>query len=193
VRVEEEIMDRLKKPTWLLALGIGLAAGLVLSGVWPHTPLHAVATDHGDTYAMATGPLDTEVEAVYFLDYLTGDLKALAMGKQPGAWTGFFERNVMADLGVDPQKNPKYLMVTGLAGLRRQGGSRSQPSMAVCYVAEITSGRVAAYAVPWSPSAFSANQMQSGQLILVGAAHFRQGSDLGIGPVAPPKAREGKN
>ena len=100
---------------------------------------------------MATGPVDAEVEAVYLLDFLTGDLGAMVLGKQPRTWTGFFKTNVAADLALDPQKNPKFLMVTGMAGLRRAGGSRQQPSSAVCYVAEITSGKIVAYAIPWSP------------------------------------------
>ena len=141
-------MARWKQFVGSSPLGSAWSAGLVLSGFWPHTPLHAVATDRVDTFAMATGPLDSEVEAVYFLDFLTGDLTAVVLGKQPNSWTGFFQANVAADLGIDPQKNPKFLMVTGMANLRRGGGSPLQPSNAMCYVAEITSGKVAAYAVP---------------------------------------------
>jgi hypothetical protein len=185
-----------KKLRWPVAMGIGLAVGLVLGGFWPYTPLHAVSTDRVDTYAMATGPVDTEVEAVYFLDFLTGDLVAMVLGKQPGTWTGLFRTNVSADLGVDPQKNPKYMMVTGVAGLRRMGGTRVQPSSAVCYVGEVTSGRVVAYAVPWTPNMYNAGQTQGGALRLVGPpAHFRQGAGTGpgIGPAGgTPKVREKK-
>ncbi len=53
-----------------------LLIGIVLGGFLPHIPLHAVATDRGETYIIATGLLDTDVEAVYFLDCLTGDLFA---------------------------------------------------------------------------------------------------------------------
>jgi hypothetical protein len=139
-----------KKMHWPI-LGMGLVAGLALSVFWPHTPLHAVSTDRCETYAMATGPVDAEVEAVYFLDFLTGDLGALVLGKKPLIWSGMYKTNVAADLAIDPQKNPKYMMVTGVAGLRRAGGSRQQPSNAICYVAEVTSGKVAAYAIPWLP------------------------------------------
>ena len=159
---------------WPLAMGIGLAAGLVLSGFWPHTPLHAVCTDRSDTFAMATGPVDNEVEAVYFLDFLTGDLGALVMGRQPRTWTGFFRTNVSTDLGIDSQKNPKFMMVTGIDALRRSGGSTVNPSSAVCYVAEVTSGKLAAYAIPWSGPRYAANQVQNGALVLVAATQFRQ-------------------
>jgi hypothetical protein len=172
-------------------LGIGLVTGLVVGGVWPHTPLHAVSTDRSETYAMATGPVDADVEAVYFLDFLTGDLTALVLGKQPPQWTGFFKANAAADLEIDPQKNPKYMMVTGMVGLRRAGGTRAQPSAAMCYVAEVSCGKVAAYAVPWQPARYAAGQMQTSPLALVGKTHFRQaaGGLPGTG-VATPKGRE---
>jgi hypothetical protein len=172
-------------------MAIGLALGLVLSGFWPHTPLHAVSVDRGETFAIATGPVDNEVEAVYFLDFLTGDLGALVLGRQVGTWTGFFRTNVSTDLGVDPQKNPKFLMVTGMAALRRSGGTRVQPSAAMCYVAEVTSGKVAAYAIPWSPSMHAAGQVQNGALVMVASAPFRQtGARTGTGGSRRGRERE---
>jgi hypothetical protein len=181
-------MIRCKKSRWPLAVTLGFLAGLIFSGFWPHTPLHAVSTDRVDTYAMATGPVDSEVEAVYFLDFLTGDLVAIVIGKQPGGWTGFFRTNVAADLAIDPQKNPKLMMVTGIASLRRSGGTRQQPSNAMCYVADVSSGVVAAYAIPWSPPMYAAGQIQTGPLAMVGPPmHFRQG---GIGGPAAPGAFE---
>jgi hypothetical protein len=140
---------------------------------------------------MATGPLDTDVEAVYLLDFLTGELKAIVLGKQPGTFSGFFMANVAKDLGIDPQKNPKFLMVTGMVGLRRGGGNRAQLSNAICYVAEITSGKLAAYAVQWSPSMYSSGQAQNGQLFLVGETRFRTpiGSAPAAGAVPPAAAK----
>ena len=183
-------MARWRQYRWLIALGIGLAGGLVLSGFRPYTPLYAVATDRIDTFGMATGQVDAEVEAVYFLDFLTGDLRAVVLGKQPRMWTGFFHANVSADLGIDPQKNPKFLMVTGMTDLRRSGGTRLQPSDAICYVAEITSGKVAAYAVPWSPSLYAAGQSQNALLVLVGVTRFRPALGAGPGAAFPGGARK---
>jgi hypothetical protein len=179
-------MTRWKQYRWLVAVVVGVLGGFALSGFWPHTPLYAVATDRVDTFGMATGPVDSEVEAVYFLDFLTGDLRAVVMGKQPNTWTGFYQGNVAADLGIDPQQNPKYLMVTGICSIRRSGGARLQPSSALCYVAELTSGQVAAYAIPWSPSMYAAGQPQNAPLKCVGVTRFRQA--MGAGPGAAPGA-----
>jgi hypothetical protein len=179
-------MTRWKQYRWLLAVVVGLLGGMAMSGFWPHTPLYAVATDRIDTFGMATGPLDTEVEAVYLLDFLTGDLTAVVLGKQPMTWTGFFKTNVAADMGISPQQNPKFLMVTGICALRRGGGSRQQPSNAMCYIAEITSGKVAAYTVPWSPSMYAAGQPQNWPLKCVGVTRFRPPMGNNAVPAAVP-------
>lgn len=180
-------MVRTRQYRWSVAVGIGLIGGLILSGLWPNAPLYAVATDRLDTFAMATGPVDSELEALYLLDLLTGDLTAIVLGKQPGIWSGHFQANVAADLGINPQRNAKYLMVTGMVPLRRGGGSRQQPSSAMCYVAEITSGRVAAYTIPWSPSMYAAGQLQRAPLLRAGTTQFRQ--VIGEMPPQAPAAR----
>jgi hypothetical protein len=189
-------MTRWRQYRWLVAAAVGLLGGLAVSGFWPHTPLYAVATDRIDTYGMATGPLDSDVEAVYFLDFLTGDLRAVVLGKQPGTWTGFFQANVSADLGINARQNPKFMMVTGQCMLRRGGGSRLQPSNAMCYVAETVSGKVAAYAIPWSPSMYAAGQPQNQALVLVGVTRFRQGvtgPSTGSGASPVPGALRGRD
>jgi hypothetical protein len=145
-------MARFLKSSPILWLGVGLVVGLVLGGLWPQTPLHAVATDRIDTFAMATGPVDEDAEAVYFLDFLTGDLRAVVISKTTGKFTAFYAYNVLTDLGVDVAKNPRFLMVTGLLNLRR-GGSHVAPAKSTVYVAEVTTGKVGAYCIPWSAGA----------------------------------------
>jgi len=160
---------------WLAAgLVIGLAASLMIGGLWPHTPLHAVGGDRTSTFAMATGPIDDEVEAVFFLDFLTGNLSAVVLGKQGNRFTNFYLYNVLRDLDVDPSKNPQYMMTTGMIAVRR-GAARMQPSMAAVYVAEVTGGRVAAYGIPWSKSAYATGQVVPPQpLIPLAVTRFRK-------------------
>ncbi|HLA84077.1 MAG TPA: hypothetical protein VJL29_04725 [Thermoguttaceae bacterium] len=151
----------------------GLLLGAVLAGFCPHAPLHATATDRYDTFAISTGFVDDSVEAIYFLDFLTGDLKAAVLSRQlPPRFSAFFERNILNDLGIGPSNNPRYLIVTGLNDLRR-GGSRLRPSLGVCYVAEITTGRVAAYAIPWDLNRHASGQGQTGEIILLDVRQFR--------------------
>jgi hypothetical protein len=190
---EDAVMSRWMHYRWLVAVAIGLLGGLALSGLWPHTPLYALATDRTESYGMATGPLDAEVEAVYLLDFLTGDLKAFVLGHNPGTWTGFFRANVAADMRIDPQKSPKFMMVTGMINLRRGGGTRLQPSNSMCYIAEITTGQLAAYCIAWSPTMYKAGQPQSGDLKCIGVTRFRQPTGEVPAATPPPRAPRGRD
>ncbi|OHB79859.1 MAG: hypothetical protein A2W31_01075 [Planctomycetes bacterium RBG_16_64_10] len=163
----------------LLILGIvlGLAVGLHLGGVylgavWPNVPVHAVATDAGDNFAIATGPVDERVEAVYVLDFMTGDLRAAVLNNQLGRFLAVFNYNIVGDFGGAAIQNPKYLMVTGLADVPR-GYGRQVQTMSVVYVAEVTSGQVAAYAIPWNQTFQSARKPQMGTFIALDKLNFR--------------------
>ena len=157
----------------LVWMAIGLVAGVSIGGFCPHSPLHATATDRYETFAMATGFVDDGIEAIYFLDFLTGDLRAAVLSKQmPMQFNAFFQRNILTDLGVDPSKNPRYLMVTGMSDVPR-GGTQTRLSSSVVYVAEITTGQVAAYAIPWNSARHSSGQLTNGALMLVAGTRFR--------------------
>jgi hypothetical protein len=170
-------MRRISGLMLCLAIAIGMTVGLIVAGLWPQTALHAMATDRVDTYAMATGLVDEDVEAVYFLDFLTGELRALVLGRQAGGISGVYTFNVGGHLGIDPNKNPRYMMVTGMLNLRR-GGSRMQAGRAVVYVAEVTSGKMGAYAIPWNPSLAASGQTMTLNLVPVATYQFR-GSPIG--------------
>jgi hypothetical protein len=169
-----------------LWLGLGLVGGLILCGLWPQSPLHAVATDRTETFAMATGFVDEGVEAVYFLDFLTGDLTAVVLGRQGRGFVALYGRNIIADLGVDQAKNPKYLMVTGAADMRRSVG-RVQLSPSVVYVAEVTTGNVAAYAIPWERSVYAAGGVIGAKpLMQLAVTRFRRAAGAAVGVTPTP-------
>ncbi len=154
---------------WLVA---GLLIGLAVGGFLPHAPLHAVATDHTDNFAIATGLVDDELEALFLLDFVTGSLKCAVLSTSTGKFTSLFETSVMDDLGLKANQNAKFLMVTGAAGLRRQGG-QMQPGNSVVYVADTTSGRVVAYAVPWTRGLATSVMPFKGQLFRLDMWPFR--------------------
>jgi hypothetical protein len=153
--------------TWLL---LGLMAGLLIS--FTRAPVHAVATDRHENFVICTGPVDTDVEAVYFLDHLTGDLTGAVLSTQSGKFNTLYRHNILNDLKVDPSKNPRYLMVTGQANLRR-GASRLRPALSCVYVAELTTGRIAAYTIPWSPERHNSGEPYVGQFHVLDVGTFR--------------------
>jgi hypothetical protein len=163
-------MASIRRCGWGLGLAIGLVVGLTLGGFWPHTPIHASATDRVENFAIATGFVSEEIEAVFYLDYLTGNLNVAVPSRQMPRFQSFFTTNVHADLkqalaasGVPAPQSPKYLMVTGTANLQPKG--RNYFGNTVVYVAETNTGMVLAYAVPWSREAYSADKLFQGRLI----------------------------
>ncbi|HTU25924.1 MAG TPA: hypothetical protein VMF30_11035, partial [Pirellulales bacterium] len=110
---------------WVCA-ALGMIVGAVVTanvvGWWPQIPVHATATHGQENFAIATGPIGMDIEAVYILDYLTGELKAAALNLQTGKFMSFFERNITKDFSEGGSgKNPRYLMVTGMADMRKGG------------------------------------------------------------------------
>jgi len=186
-------MAHAARKSWLLWLAIGLLVGFVIGGLWPDTPLHAVATDRTDNYAIATGFVDDGVEAIYFLDFMTGTLRAAVLSNQGPAFQAHFEGNVNRDLagmlqlrnaglvqtntqrrrqGMPPlpelqlPQSPSYLMVTGSIDMRRGSSARAQPAHSALYVAETTTGIVLTYLMAWDRNAHNANQPSGGPLTL---------------------------
>jgi hypothetical protein len=161
-----------QKLVWLLA---GILIGLFCGGLVSHAPLHAVATDRQDNFAIATVPLNEDQEAVAFLDFLTGDLKATVFNvvrSQTPSVGVIYSKNILADLGVDASKNPKFLMVSGRLQLRPLGNL--QYSGSVIYVAEVNSGKVGVYAMPYNNTALQQAQGAAGEFTTVYVGSFRQ-------------------
>ena len=150
----------------------GLIVGLVIGGMWPDSPAHAVATSQIESFAICTAPVDEDGEAIFFLDYLTGDLKGAAISPINGKFSAAFQANVATDLGIDATKQPKYLLVSGVNQFRKQAGNL-QFGNSVIYVAELTSGKVAAYGIPWQRNVRNSAQPVKAPLTLLDLLEFR--------------------
>jgi hypothetical protein len=184
------------KRGWLVGLAVGLLVGWAVGALLPDTPLHAVATDRTDGFAMATGFVDDGVEAVYFLDFLTGSLNAAVLSNQTPRFQALYGTNVNADLanmiqarsqnltqtnmqrrkqGLPPlpaiqmPQNPNYLMVTGAVDIRRGASARVRPAAAALYVAETTTGMLLVYLIPWEQTAHQADRPSGGTINLLTA------------------------
>jgi hypothetical protein len=167
------MVQRICNHTALLVVGVALGAALTAAfhGVTNFPHARAAATHGADNFAIATGLVDDNIEALYFLDYLTGDLRAAVVSRRNGQFTGFFQHNVMGDFDSIAD-TPRFLMVTGLADLPR-GGGPSQLGRSLIYVAEASSGQVFAYALPFDGSLNAAGRPQIGGFLRVGGGSFR--------------------
>lgn len=167
------VVQRVCNHTALLV--VGMVAGAALTASWhglTSTPRAMATATHGsDNFAIATGLVDDGIEALYFLDYLTGDLRAAIVNRRNAQFTGFFRYNVLGDFaGI--ADSPKFLMVTGQADIPRGRGT-SQIGKSLIYVAEASSGQVAAYALPFNSTLNAAGAPQMGTFIRVAHGSFR--------------------
>ena len=158
----------------LVLLGLGVVGGFVVAWMaldrGPQIELHATATQGVENFAIATGMIGSGVEGLYFLDFTTGDLKATVVNPKTGMFNSAFSHNILQDFG--PIKNPKFLIVTGQANMPR-GRAPFQYAQSIIYVAEVTTGQVMAYSVPWNSARQAAQQPQQGGFVKLDTLRFR--------------------
>jgi hypothetical protein len=156
-------------------LVVGMAIGGAITAGWhgvsTTSKAAAVATHGSDNFAIATGLIDNDIEALYFLDFLTGDLRATIVNRRNASFSSFFEYNILRDFqGVgDP---PRFLMVTGAADIP-QGRAGAQIGKSLIYIAEATTGQVAAYVLPYNSTLLASGAPQTGTFQKVASGSFR--------------------
>ena len=167
------MVQRVCNHTALLVVGMLLGAALTAGwhGLTTTPKAHAVATHGSDNFAIATGLIDNQIEALYFLDFLTGDLRATIVNRRNATFSSFFEYNILGDFqGIgDP---PRFLMVTGAADLP-QGRAGTQIGKSLIYIAEATTGQVAAYVLPFNSTLHASGAPQRGSFQRVASGSFR--------------------
>jgi hypothetical protein len=155
-----------------LSLGLAAAVGAVATLTWsshpalvlPETALHASAAQSSDTLAVATGMVDDDMEGLFVLDFVTGELKCMVMNPRNMQINSLFTTSVLNDLGIDAsRKRPDFLMVTGISRFMGQ----SNVSMSVVYVVDANTGIFGAYGMPWFTGMARAGRPQTGPLRLL--------------------------
>lgn len=147
-----------KRPRMGAALGLVVGLGL---GAWiaggASRPMQAGGGDRSGESIVATGPIAVRFdegnkvqipeEALYYLDYKSGKLKAtIPTYRTSGGTTrhldGFCERDLVADFELDVDNGPKphFLMTTGQLGTMGAG-------WAPLFVIETTTGKAAVYKI----------------------------------------------
>jgi hypothetical protein len=161
-----------------LAIGGAMTAGVVIGmkadanqvAALDELRLKASASHGAETFAIATGQIDSEVEGLFCLDYLTGDLSCYVISARGKGFAGLFKTNIVKDLPVEKGKKPAYVMVTG--GINVRGNPNAPQSLV--YVADSNSGVWACYSFTWVKSAASAGVTQAQPMVLVTGGKARE-------------------
>ena len=157
------------KESAVLWIVLGVLLGFTATWLFHDQPAQATATDRNEEFAIATGLLQRDLEAVYLLDFRTGMLMATVMNTQTGQFQPFSSRRLANDFRIDPRSKPRFIMVTG----RMQAATSRVPINHLLYVAEVNSGVMCAYFMPYL-GATTAGSLAPG-IELVGRIAFRGG------------------
>jgi hypothetical protein len=144
----------------------GLANNGLLQDLLQQQSLRGATAAGSESFSMATGPIDDEVEGLYMLDAATGDLQCAVLNWRTAKFTALFRANVLAHLAIDPAKKPRYLMTTGAINFPR-GATAARPGNSVVYVLETTTGNYAAYGIPWRRELAATGRPQTAALLLL--------------------------
>lgn len=149
--------------------------------VLPDIPLEAAASDSSDKFAIATGPVGGDVEGVFLLDPVQGELTCFVLGRRLGRPTPagvgqvvaqFKTATVYDDLQITDTKSARLLMVTGISNF--MGTSRTtRMGGAVVYIVDGSTGKFVAYGTPWNTSAYTSNHPQAGPFIKLASGSVR--------------------
>jgi len=146
---KESLMVRFQLSHRAILLGLAVLAVGIAAALWSNQPVQAVGATQNDKLLQASGPLDDSGGATFILDALTGDLKGFRVSAVNGKFNFSFYRNIAADFGLERVKGtPKFTMVIERETFVRRGQNKIAPM--VIYIAEATTGKIAAYGVPWN-------------------------------------------
>lgn len=147
-------MTRQKRNAKWLWLVTGFAAGIALASIWPHEPVAASSSsDRNDKFVLISVPMGlASGDAVFVLDFLTGRLTGAGMSRTRNgtAFINYYYRNLAEDFQINPAIEPQYALTAGAAEIQNRGGT--QWGSHALYAAELSSGKVAAYAIPFRVS-----------------------------------------
>ncbi len=82
-----------------VCVAVGVAIGSQLTRSLPPIMVNASATQSHDNFVIATGMVNKGLEGIFFLDFLTGDLKATVIDERRGGFNAFYAwRSVTVEL-----------------------------------------------------------------------------------------------
>ena len=143
--------------------------------ITPQMILQAEAATGSEKLGLATGMADNGMEALFALDYTSGDLYCWILNPRVGpGFQAQYVANVEEALGIKKGEPADYVMITGridTSGVAAKGNAR--PGETVCYVGDGNTGRVAGFSFWYSRSRATSGVMQTGELTVVCDAKTR--------------------
>ena len=156
-----------------LTTGIGVYVGNRLAqnrlaNNRPPIELNAGTAARTKTMSMATGRIDNEVEGLFVLDHVSGNLQCWVLNPQTGQVGGVYRVNVLGDVAPTGKAGAAdFVMTTGDFFFSGGKGTNQVPGQTVCYVGDADSGHVVGYGVVYDKQAIRRGAVAGGVLQLI--------------------------
>ena len=104
------MLQRVCNHAALLVLGIfvGMVVSVGWYGLGQGGQVQATATHGEANFAIATGFVDPELEAFYFLDFLTGDLRAAVISRRTAAFRRLLRKKYLGGFRARYLRIPSF-------------------------------------------------------------------------------------
>ncbi|MDA7875293.1 hypothetical protein N9A77_00875 [bacterium] len=156
-----------------LTTGIGVYVGNRLAqdrqmAQLPPLDLMAGTAARTKSLSMATGLIDNNVEALFVLDHLTGNLQCWLLNTKTGNVGGIYRASAATDLAVAGKSGtPEYIMTTGNFFFRGGSSGNAKPANSICYIGDANTGNVVGYSLTYNEQALNRGGAVNGALKLI--------------------------
>ena len=159
---------------------IGLFVGMGISSerssrLADELKLQAATSARGKSMSMATGLIDTNVEALYVLDHDSGNLQCWLLNSRTGDVGGIYRINVMTDLQVDKSGEPDFVLATGAFFWSGGLTGTKVPARSVVYVGDSSTGNIVGYTFTYNKQAMLRGGATSGTLEVICKGTAKEG------------------
>jgi len=121
--------------------------------------------------SMATGLISDDVEGLFVLDHLTGNLNCMVLNPRTGKAGALYTTNVFAGLGIT-KEGADFVMTTGRINVPGSKGNQA-PALCVVYVGDSNTGKVVGYSLFYNRAKATQGGQQGGTFTVVFAGQTR--------------------
>lgn len=166
----------------VLASGIGMYFGSRLAqdrviANMPPIQLNAATGARTKSMSMATGLIDGNVEGLWILDHVTGNLQCWVLSPRTGLVSGIYRANVSEELGGGKAGESEYMMATGTFLFDGGKVGNVNPGQSICYIADASTGNVVGYGLIYDKQAINRGVVQGGALTVICRGSARGGAN----------------
>ena len=163
----------------LLCLGVALGVlaarnqgpGELAGPQWNPVSFAPDSAARSENMSMATGLVGENVEGLFVLDHVNGNLNGMVINPRTGQTGAVYTTNVFSALGIS-KDNADLVMTTGRINVPGNKGNQN-PALCVVYVGDAATGKVAGFSLFYNQALANQGGNQGGTFQLVFSGQTR--------------------